>query len=621
MQSTGAKEVFLCGSSHPTGGDGIRALHVMSTRATTERDENGSEHKAYNMLCVMRGDNEICWNVKRRFNDFVTLHSRLSRYGQVKAELPAKIPFSMFLNVTRTRETGLHTYINTVLGHCNDKQCTALTKFLQVNKHIHRLYADKAPLEQNSNNHHHGELDLEQERVSRCEEVHSPGVSRQRSRSLPREGNTMIVRGVPRSSLQMQYSRDDMFINSRYRNSADKNGEELEEEMQMARPRESGNGDENARDSYGEVRKPLTKAERICQETLRLQWEILDKIKQRRRANDVVHNDMELSERAGVGLFFIQPENGLCIVDEIVVGSPASKCGKIEIGDVLLKVDGELVDGLSLDDVRKKIVGRAGSLVRLEFERAFVTDYDSEDIESCADEVSAYHVFLARQQLPLGDACDEQVAESSDCGRRGREDPPTVEVEQKSRNGEPASERRVPEPKAMRTCANVGGFSVKSSNARGCFSLHFMQTSDQRAKKSAMNRPQEMNETVSKRLSGGSSSSTQSLSHRSTVLASHSTSSESVLSERGQASPSSGSSEAPAFSSKGVESFSVEEVVNWLAELELKEYCDAFKQNRIDGEMLMELNEHDLLNDFGMKNKYHRRRLLRKLHTSRLCAI
>jgi hypothetical protein len=46
--------------------------------------------------------------------------------------------------------------------------------------------------------------------------------------------------------------------------------------------------------------------------------------------------------------------------------------------------------------------------------------------------------------------------------------------------------------------------------------------------------------------------------------------------------------------------------------MELGEYASAFLANKIDGEMLQELEEHDLLNDFGMLNKYHRRRLLQR---------
>jgi diacylglycerol kinase (ATP) len=59
---------------------------------------------------------------------------------------------------------------------------------------------------------------------------------------------------------------------------------------------------------------------------------------------------------------------------------------------------------------------------------------------------------------------------------------------------------------------------------------------------------------------------------------------------------------------------SVDEVCAWLETLELGEYCERFRANKIDGELLLSLEERDLEEDFAMENKYHRRRLLRKLH-------
>jgi len=56
----------------------------------------------------------------------------------------------------------------------------------------------------------------------------------------------------------------------------------------------------------------------------------------------------------------------------------------------------------------------------------------------------------------------------------------------------------------------------------------------------------------------------------------------------------------------------VDQVCAWLVEVELGEYRDIFHANKIDGEMLQELEEEELVNDFGMANKYHRRRFLAK---------
>jgi hypothetical protein len=57
---------------------------------------------------------------------------------------------------------------------------------------------------------------------------------------------------------------------------------------------------------------------------------------------------------------------------------------------------------------------------------------------------------------------------------------------------------------------------------------------------------------------------------------------------------------------------SVDQVCDWLVGVELGEYRDIFHTNKIDWEMLQELEEEDLVNDFGMANKYHRRRFLAK---------
>ena len=46
--------------------------------------------------------------------------------------------------------------------------------------------------------------------------------------------------------------------------------------------------------------------------------------------------------------------------------------------------------------------------------------------------------------------------------------------------------------------------------------------------------------------------------------------------------------------------------------MELGEYASIFRENKIDGVMLLGLNEEDLADNFGMRNKYHRLRFLTK---------
>jgi hypothetical protein len=62
----------------------------------------------------------------------------------------------------------------------------------------------------------------------------------------------------------------------------------------------------------------------------------------------------------------------------------------------------------------------------------------------------------------------------------------------------------------------------------------------------------------------------------------------------------------------------VDQVCAWLHKVELGEYVSIFQENKIDGALLQDLTEDELATDFGMTNKYHRRRLLGKRS---MCAV
>lgn len=53
---------------------------------------------------------------------------------------------------------------------------------------------------------------------------------------------------------------------------------------------------------------------------------------------------------------------------EIVPGSPAYESGQIYVGDILLSVDGQRVQGQRLDAVNRMVSGPIGSPVTLEFQ-------------------------------------------------------------------------------------------------------------------------------------------------------------------------------------------------------------------------------------------------------------
>src|SRR5213076_2843162 len=67
----------------------------------------------------------------------------------------------------------------------------------------------------------------------------------------------------------------------------------------------------------------------------------------------------------GVGIQLDQrPEGGPIEVVTPIDGSPAFKAG-VQAGDVILKVNGDSIEGLRLPEVVKKIQGKLGSEVRL----------------------------------------------------------------------------------------------------------------------------------------------------------------------------------------------------------------------------------------------------------------
>ena len=104
----------------------------------------------------------------------------------------------------------------------------------------------------------------------------------------------------------------------------------------------------------------------------------------------------------------------------------------------------------------------------------------------------------------------------------------------------------------------------------------------------------------------GSNVSAHSLSIRSTVLANErsvatSCGSEGVLFDNG----------VP------LEELTVDGVCAWLEGLDMGAYVSAFRANKIDGEMLAEVSEADLENDFGVLNKYHRRKIMARLLPAR----
>jgi hypothetical protein len=99
-------------------------------------------------------------------------------------------------------------------------------------------------------------------------------------------------------------------------------------------------------------------------------------------ANDWLINETELNFGSchgldqvgpfvGVGLFFIPnpEEDGSFYVSSIVPGSSAFRSGSVELFDKLITLDGEAVQGWSLQFLRKRLMGQHGTFVNLQLVR------------------------------------------------------------------------------------------------------------------------------------------------------------------------------------------------------------------------------------------------------------
>jgi len=70
----------------------------------------------------------------------------------------------------------------------------------------------------------------------------------------------------------------------------------------------------------------------------------------------------------GMRLAWYEQTGGRIYVCEIVSASPASESGEVRVGDILLSVDGQRVQGMQLENVNRLISGAVGSTVNLELQ-------------------------------------------------------------------------------------------------------------------------------------------------------------------------------------------------------------------------------------------------------------
>jgi len=646
------------GYVHPEEAARRRAgLFVSATRATTAFDGEGNEYTAYVLRCsyVEKGA-RVSWEVERRYNDFFTLHTKLKRYGTVVAELPSRNPFAKMASVMRSRENGLQVYVQAVLNHCNDKQCNYLAKFLRVQKNLptyqEKVLAENAAVLPTAMQRHSA-TNVTDEDGQRGRKTASTSAATRRAKSMPRgfgKRSRHVVEGVPRSSL---YARDDSSaeFSSLFKTRGQGDGHSTDGEEPSFSSWEEGRRRRQARVAEV-VECGLCRTEdkdgtlvgaharpHIGESTARQQLKILEQMRLKREQQVADSNvciasstnvciPSSTSELAGIGLFFVQRQEGTCVVDEVVGGGAAESSGRINVGDVLLCVDGRAVVGLELAAIRQLIIGRPGTGVTLDFSRRLsstrrprfgLDDSSDEETMSGNDDVM---VLRRRQREECGR--DSEEMETYFVVRIIRKVQLRLHVD--SDEG-PSPSKHAAEDAAEDAAASPPKMmlSLPSTRAAGQGLKDTGRTAlgaEDRVRDTAVAQmtvllPHDSKAEAEGEGDAASCSSAQSLSHRSTVVANlsgHSSGDDDnasglVVQNRASAPATPNIADKMAVAS-------VDQVCEWLDEIELSEYQPMFRANKIDGEMLQDISEDDLMSEyFRMTNKYHRRRLLGKRAT------
>ena len=72
--------------------------------------------------------------------------------------------------------------------------------------------------------------------------------------------------------------------------------------------------------------------------------------------------------------------------------------------------------------------------------------------------------------------------------------------------------------------------------------------------------------------------------------------------------------EVPHKLSQQVPTWSVQDVKEWVKQIGFSQFADSFDESRVDGDLLLQLNEDMLKDDIGMNNGILRRRFMRELN-------
>lgn len=120
----------------------------------------------------------------------------------------------------------------------------------------------------------------------------------------------------------------------------------------------------------------------------------------------------------GVGMRLEVDEHGGYTVQEVLKGGGAGQCAKVQAGDLVIAIEGNVVKGLSYSAIVGWMVGREGTSVRVTLSRGGGATFDAkmkrvpmtrDESEEVMRGVSAEHEALAR----LVEAKDMLLVEKS----------------------------------------------------------------------------------------------------------------------------------------------------------------------------------------------------------------
>jgi carboxyl-terminal processing protease len=103
----------------------------------------------------------------------------------------------------------------------------------------------------------------------------------------------------------------------------------------------------------------------------------------------------------GIGVVLREGIHGIAIKN-LIKNGPAEKSGKIEIGDVLVAINGQSVLGVSYDEVLQKLKGERGEKVSLVFSRLKAEKDQEFDVELIREKILLEEERVRGEALPFG---------------------------------------------------------------------------------------------------------------------------------------------------------------------------------------------------------------------------